>query len=238
MEPYYEHAGITLYHGDAREVLPNVGSVSSMITDPPYGIVNKFGSQTGSAKEGSRALEFDWDDPEITATVVEVLAMGLRRVDPKGSVFCFCGGDQFGLVMSTIRSHGFIAKPAVWLKQCPPPPCKGNWWPSGFEFAVYGYRSGAFFGDTDPKRCNVFHYDSYRHGNSGKVDHPTQKPLALMNRLVTSIVGPGGIVIDPFAGSGSTLVAAKNEGRKAIGVEINERYCEMIANRLSQAVLF
>lgn len=104
--------------------------------------------------------------------------------------------------------------------------------------AVYGYRQGAFFDDDDPKRCNVFHHDSYRFGQPGKVDHPTQKPLALLSRIVRSMVPVDGSVLDPFMGSGTTLRAAKDLGRRAIGIEIEERYCEIAANRLAQGVLF
>lgn len=227
--------GQTIFHGDCLEVLPQIGPFECVVTDPPYGIVNKFGVLEGN---GTRTLEFDWDDPEVTATVAQALSLALPRVRPKGSVFCFCGADQFGLLLSTIRSFGFVCKPATWLKQCPPPPGKGNWWPSGFELAIYGYRSSAWFGDEDPKRCNVFQYDSYRHGKPGKVAHPTQKPLDLMRRLVASLCPPiDGMLVDPFLGSGTTLVASKELGRRGIGIEREEKYCEIAANRLRQNVL-
>ena len=227
--------GVTLINADCRHAQASEWIVPDcMVTDPPYGIENRFGMNVG---RGTRRLEFDWDHPEITATVISALSLWLPRIRPKGSTFCFCGGDQFGVIMATIRAHGFVVKPAVWLKQCPPPPGKGNWWPSGFELAVYAYRSSAWFGDEDPKRCNVFTYDSYRHGQPGKVDHPTQKPLALMLRLVESLCPPTGKVLDLFVGSGSTLVAAKRLARRAVGFEVDEAYCEIAAKRLEQGVL-
>lgn len=232
IEPYYSQGGITLYHGDSREVVPSITGYDVVITDPPFGIVNQFGVAEG---KGKRVLQFDWDVDDTTKNVMAALESAVVNVD---ACFVFCGGDQYGELLNLVRSQKFTVKPAVWCKQCPPPAGKGNWWPSGFEFALYGYKSGAFFSDDDPKRCNVFWYDSYRHGKPGKLDHPTQKPLALMSRLVASLVPPGGTVLDCFAGSGTTLRAAKDLGLNAIGIELEEKYCEIIADRMRQEVLF
>lgn len=68
-------------------------------------------------------------------------------------------------------------------------------------------------------------------------EHPTQKPVGLMSLMIDYSVAPGGLVLDPFAGSGSTLMAAKLGGRRAIGIEMEERYCEVAARRLSQEVI-
>jgi site-specific DNA-methyltransferase (adenine-specific) len=235
VKPYYDHDGITIYHGDCRDVMRDQpGEYVSVITDPPFGIINQFGTAIGN---GTRRLQFDWDGPSTTMTVIEGVSLALMQTSPSGSVFCFCGGDQFGLLLEVVRRNGFTAKPACWVKECPPPAGLGNWWPSGFQMAVYGYRPGAWFGDDDPKRSNVFRADSYRHGQPGKLDHPTQTPLTLMSRFVSALVPPGGIALDPFMGSGTTLRAAKDLGRRAVGIEINERYCDIAATRLSQEVM-
>lgn len=235
MTPYYADEHVTIYCGDCRvwmvEHLIEVSGSIALITDPPYGIINQFGVMEGN---GKRTLQFGWDEPEITETVLAVVG-GLSVV--ADSAFVFCGADQFGKLIDSMRCE-MTVKPAVWCKECPPPPGKGNWWPSAFELAIYGYRSGAFFGDDDPKRCNVFWYDSYRYGQPGKLDHPTQKPLALVRRIVNALAPPEGIALDPFMGSGTTLRAAKDLGRKAIGIEISERYCEIAAERMRQKVLF
>jgi len=217
-------------------VLPQLPSVNALITDPPYGIVNDFGTQ--NRLDGTRRLTFAWDSPEVTEEVVlPALGIAMSKVANPGAVFVFCGGDQFGRILECARRCGFTSKPAAWVKKCPPPACPGNWWPSGFELAVYGYASGAYFADECPKRSNVFTADSYRHGQPGKVDHPTQKPLDLMRRLVGAVVPVDGLVLDCFFGSGTTGLAAKQLGRKCIGIEIEERYCEIAANRLRQEVL-
>ena len=82
----------------------------------------------------------------------------------------------------------------------------------------------------------MFVADSFRHGQPGKVDHPTQKPERIIRQLVTASTRPGDVVLDPFAGSGTTLVVAKATGRRAIGIEIEERYCEIAAKRMGQEV--
>ena len=84
---------------------------------------------------------------------------------------------------------------------------------------------------------NVIEADSYRHGQPGKVDHPTQKPLPTASIPIRYSTDPGDLVLDPFMGSGTTLRAAKDLGRRAIGIELSERYCEVAANRMAQEVL-
>ena len=104
---------------------------------------------------------------------------------------------------------------------------------------MYAYDSGAWFGDADPKRRNVWVGDALRAGNSERVGHPTQKPLGLMRHIVAGVVRPGGVVLDPFAGSGTTLLAAKQLGRGGIGIEQSAEYVEIARRRIaSDAPLF
>lgn len=233
MKPDYEREGIALYCGDCRDVLRSLEylEVDAIVTDPPYGIVNEFGSRKDS-NGGVRTMQFEWDDAGVTDVVVESLGLAWSQAHPKAGCFVFCGGDQFGRVLDSVRAGGFTAKPAAWVKSCPPPAGKGNWWPSGFEFAVYGYRRGAWFGDDDPKRSNVFVSDTYRYGQPGKVDHPTQKPLKLISRIVRAIVPPGGLCLDAFLGSGTTAVACARHGRRCIGVERERKYFDLAVQRV------
>lgn len=94
------------------------------------------------------------------------------------------------------------------------------------------YLIGGPFVKADPRSGTVLHYERI----VGKT-HPTPKPIDLMRRLVR-IIPPEAVIVDPFAGSGSTLVAAKLEGRRAIGFEIEERYCKVAAERLREGVLW
>ena len=238
MTPYYEHAGITIYHGDSLEVLPTVShpvEIMSLVTDPPYSLPDHFGVR--NSPKGTRVMKFDFDkNGKATPVVLEVLELAYPKVN---SFHLFCSDKQYGEISEIPRRLRFTVKPWVWVKKCHPPAAPGNWWPSGFELAMYGFKPGAWFGDENPSRSNVYVSDTYRHGirASEKVDHPTQKWLPMLLHIVGSITPPDGIVLDPFMGSGTTLRAAKNLGCKAIGIEIEERYCEIAAKRMEQEVL-
>lgn len=233
----------TLVHGDCREWLPSLAdaSIDAIVTDPPYGIVNQFGEAV-SDDGGIRRMNFEWDKPETTDEVIAALESAMPKCKRSAACFIFCGGDQFGRVLDVPRSSEFVVKPAAWVKTCPPPAGKGNWWPSAFEMAVYGYRQSPYFGDTDVKRSNVFVYDSYRFGQPGKVDHPTQKPLKLMIRIVEAIVPPEGTALDLFMGSGTTGVACARTGRAFFGCEREQKYfdiaCERIEAEYARTALF
>jgi len=145
-------------------------------------------------------LAFPWDNPEIHSTITTGLTYALDLVKSPGSIFIFSGADTFGLTLDVVRQHGFTAKPACWVKKYPPPAGKGNWWPSGFELAVYGYQPKAYFGDTNTKRSNVFVSDSMRYGQPGKNGHPTQKPLGLIQHLGNVFSSSERICVGPFHG--------------------------------------
>ena len=192
-------------------------------------MMNKWSPQDRRAIGGGiKTLSFEFDKRDSGLALDEVQ-----------SYHIFCSAEHFGALALVARERSFTPKPWAWVKKYHAPPMPGNWWPSSFELAIYGYQRGAWFGDMGGYRCNVYHSDTYRHGvrPSEKVDHPTQKWLPMMAHLVRSLVEPGKTLIDPFAGSGSTLVAAKHERRRAIGIEIEERYCEIAAKRLSQEVM-
>ena len=222
----------TLYHGDCRDVLPLLPECDSVITDPPYELRNKFGT---SDLYGTRRMEFHFDEAGITNDIV---IPALRLAFEKAKSFhAFCDPEQYAGIASAARLCGMTPKPFAKVKLCSPPPMPGNWWPSGFELAMYGYRPGAWFGDTSSKRVNVIVADSYRHGirASEKVDHPTQKWLPMMAKIVAALVPDGGMAIDPFMGSGTTGVACVNLGRKFTGIERERKYFDIACQRIEEA---
>lgn len=219
-----------LIQGDCLECLSFVGEYDTLLADPPYSILNKFPPQAMS--DGTRALAWSWDQECTPIYIAERIGAALDQAKKRASFCVWCGTDQVGDLLPVFRSRKFMPKPAAWIKKYPPPAIKGTWWPSGFELAFYGYRNSPFFGDDDTKRSNTWIHDSYRHGQPGKVDHPTQKPLDLMLHLVRSLVPPDGTALDCFMGSASTGVACVREGRKFIGIEKDEKFFDLCCRRI------
>jgi len=193
VRPYYEHAGITIYHGDSREVLSVVGPIDLVFTDPPYP------NAAGHFLDGLAAAEYVLQ----TYTARRWLVFWHQLTRPPVS-------------LPLVAHH-------IWHRTNTNRP--DNYEPI-YEFA------------DEPERPSVvFPFAVVHPGLTGCTEatgHPTQKPVRLIQRLLS--MRPGNAVVDPFAGSGTTLVAAKALGRRAIGIEIEERYCEIAARRLSQEV--
>ncbi len=222
----------TLYQADCLEVLPTLEKVDCVITDPPYEIQQKAGTST---MYGTRVMEFAFDTPGVTDGVV-IPAMK-QAFALSQSFHVFCDPEQFKGIADAAREFGMTPKPWAKQKLCAPPPMPGNWWPSGFELACFGYKPGAYFGDDSGTRKNIMVFDAYRHGirASEKVAHPTQKWLPMIAYLVKTLVPPGGACLDPFMGSGTTGVAAIQLGRKFIGIERDAVFFAMARERIEQA---
>jgi site-specific DNA-methyltransferase (adenine-specific) len=195
MTPYYDEDGITIYHGDCREVLPSLTACDVVVTDPPYGI------QACGGKWGKKA-ELSWDAKPFD---------GIDLILQAASKHVIWGGNYYSLP----PSRGWL----VWFKRDSVPSA------ASVELAWTSYDMNARLIDHTIAATNA-----------ERVGHPTQKPEAVM-RWTLSTIGASGVILDPFTGSGTTLAAAKRMGLKAIGIEIEERYCEIAAKRLSQRVL-
>jgi site-specific DNA-methyltransferase (adenine-specific) len=203
VRPYYEHAGITIYHGDCRDFFAdNDARFDVVLTDPPYGIARvwKGGFKNGWQKCSTQSEERnEWDKEappvELWPTILKVATQVI-----------VWGGNYFPLP----PSRGWL----VWVKP------ERNFSLSEAELAWTSI-------DTV-----IRVYEAVRHIENR--EHPTEKPVDLMRWCLNKT--PGETVVDPFMGSGTTLRAAKDLGRRAIGIEIEEKYCEIAAKRLSQEV--
>ncbi len=236
MKPYYEQDGITIYQGRCQDVLPTLraGSVDLVLTDPPYGI----GGGAAFVRRGGIAIERN-DEAGWNAAVPwnEWLPAAFSALVPDGYIATF--HDLAGIrgTLDALTAAGFEPWRRYFLVKSAPPPTPRATFASGVEECVIARRRGPnrrwYGGGATPNRWigltpNRLNAD---HG------HPAEKPVAPMRSLIGALCPTGGLVLDPFAGSGTTLRAAKDLGMRAIGIEIEERYTEIAAKRLQQAVL-
>lgn len=233
-----EHIGQhTLYLGDCRDILPTLGKVDAVVTDPPYSVSldGSSASFTRLGNKGTRSLSFfagDTDWPAMTALVVDAItaAVSTRPL----SIYCWCGHRQFGPITDALEAEGYSTRFLVWRKKCPAPAPPRSGWQSGAELCLYGYLPGRHF--ADGMFNNVLDSDSFRFGQPGKVDHPTQKPMATIAPLLEVSTLRGQTILDPFMGSGTTGVACQKLGRSFIGIEIEPKYFDIACRRLEQAM--
>lgn len=207
--PYYSHAGITIYHGDCRELLPLV-TYAAIVADPPYGIGYVHGAEKIPNASVLNEMPIVGDDKPFDPAFL------LQRDVPT----ILWGGNHYAPRLPA--SGGWL----VWDKRCN---------------TVVNDQSDAEVAWTNTiKTIRIYYHvwDGFRRQTEKNVPrvHPMQKPVVLMKWCI-GFIPVRGTILDPFMGSGSTLVAAKDLGRSAIGIEIEEKYCEIAAKRLSQEVL-
>ena len=222
MKPYFQDESVTIYHGDCRDVLPTLGKVDLVLTDPPYGIgdsanqsTDSRGDRTGNRAGGANTwhLPSEWD-AELTlpdfgdGQLIAWFGHWRKRTDVEA---------KYGRARCEI----------IWAKDTHVgPPCPA---------AMRDERMWVFGPSFIPRRFETTVWDvpiiptwSHRH-------HKNEKPVGLLKRALLWL--PGETILDPFMGSGTTLRAAKDLNRKAIGIEIEERYCEIAAKRMSQLAM-
>ncbi len=223
----------TLYLGDCREILPGIGAVDAVVTDPPYAI-SKPGKQNVGPR-GTRRLDFFAGDSDWAGMNALVADAWSKALDLRPLVaMAWCSHRQIGFLNEAMEARGYSTKMMFWRKECPPPAAPGAGFVSAMETCVYGYRPGRPWlgGQYD---ANVFDVDSYRFGQPGKVDHPTQKPEQLIIWQIERLTVPGGLALDCFMGSGTTGVACARLGRRFVGIEIEERYFDIACRRIEAA---
>lgn len=210
-QPYYQDEWVTLYHGDCLEQTAWLDA-DVLVTDPPYGQKYKSGMDRGSRT--------NWHD-EIA---------GDDSTESRDAMLELWSNEKAALVFGTWK----MPKPAqtrqtvIWDKT-----------PCGFMGDLqipFGTAHEEIYclgkiGWTGKRQASIINAQMLMSGDRDRPDHPTPKPVGLMEELIRKTLG---VIADPFSGSGATLLAARNLGRKTIGIELEERYCELIAKRLSQ----
>lgn len=227
MKPYFADDTVTLYHGNCLEILPALEgqSVDLLLTDPPYGI----GYVSGRSSHGRIAGD------DGTLDVVDALKQALRCLRINHHFYVFGPADMASLTNGATADlvwdegkHGAGNLDVPW---------GASWEPITFGiWSPYASHKGTGRHLARRRRGTVLRHQTPNNG-LGALDHPTRKPVALLRELIEASSLIGEIVLDPFAGSGATLEAARLEGRRAVGIEIEERYCDAMALKFSQGML-
>ena len=222
MKPYYDHGGITIYHGDSLDVLATVRDVDAVVTDPPFKLSQEYSASTDA--DNLLAVASVWPMASLLLCAARPGAVAAvvydNRILPLGIDAFRRSGWKYLRMLTLYRRWGAACQVGGWMSTSDPVPVFVK---PGAKPTFHGSCAHDVYVKSGPE--------------SEDAGHPAQKPLAFMRQLVQRLAPVGGLVIDPYMGSGTTLVAALAEGRRCIGIEQQERYCEIAAKRLQQEVL-
>lgn len=252
MTPYYQDDACTIYHGEALSVLESLDTclVDAVVADPPYSSGGAFRSDrnaTTGTKYAGMSLkrtdtpagrvvplpEFSGDNRDQRSYLAWCslwLHQAMRVTKPGGLCFMFTDWRQLPTATDALQCGGWVWRGLVtWHKKNYGRPMQGRF-TNDSEFIVWG-SSGPL-----PVHAIVYPSSVFAVAPPYDREHLTQKPTEIINHALT-ITAEDSLILDPFMGVGSTLVAAKYGNRRAIGIEIDEAYCEIAAKRLAQGVL-
>ena len=222
-EPYYDHGGITIYHGDCREILPELPKVDLVLTDPPYGVSGVQNTRTAK-RRGGRKNDYTMfqDSAEYVVEIAVPVIAGFVR---SGVRVIVTPGNRCLTLYPPPDSFGAFFQPASVGLQA--------WGRADAQPILYYGKSPHGGIGLPSQKCS---WQLTESAGKAALGHPCPKPLGAWKGLVASGSVDGDTILDPFMGSGTTLRAAKDLGRRAIGIEIEEKYCEIAAKRLQQEV--
>lgn len=243
MRPYFSNDYVTIYNADCRDVMDEGGidGVDLVVTDPPYasGARRDADRQVrGGMLDGLKTLEEnpDWFSHDAMTTwgfgwFVRSVYSAMRPRLPEGAhLYTFTDWRMMPTVYGLLEACGYrVNHGLVWDKDTLG---MGTYWRNAHECIVFASH-GQPAGMLNRSMGSVL---TCRGVPPAQRLHPTEKPAPLLRRIIAAV--PGRLVFDPFCGSGSTLRAAADEGRRAIGCELEERHCETAARRFDQAVMF
>lgn len=223
MTPYYQDSAITIYHGDCREILPIIRNGCVSISDPPYNVGYEYEGRSDNLPRSEYLLL-------------------LRESLSAPSVIIHYPEDMFAIATAIGEPNECAAwtynahTPRKWRMVA--------WFGVSPDFSLVkqpfkNIRDRRIIAKLDrgDEGCSLYdwwHEEQVKNVSAEKTEHPCQIPLSIMQKILGITTGD---IIDPFMGSGTTLRAAKDMGRKAIGIDIEERYCEIAAKRMAQEVL-
>ena len=219
MKPYYgPHSGITIYHADCRDVLPEL-MADVVVTDPPYGLGALTGTEAKRRAKNVYAGAFHDTEEYVSTVVIPALVVALEQCGGRGAL---TPGVRCIALYPRARDLGGFYQPAT--------VGMGPWGFASFHPVLF-YGKDPYAGVH--VTCTMVPLTEGPSDNG----HPCAKPISACRWMIAKASKPGETILDPFAGVGSFMVAAKHMYRGAIGIEIEERYCEIAAKRLAQEAL-
>lgn len=226
VKAYYEDASVTLYHGDALGILPQVvqrESVHLAVVDPPFSMpAQQYAGRTVTTRR-------KWSDTSVLSAwwglVMDAVAPLVR---PDGHLLVFCDDAAYAVFYPAIYARWPNLSCLTWDKTVSG---MGTAWRSSSELIIAARGNNAHW-SGGAKGSVLRHKPVHR---SRRV-HQVDKPESLLRELIADTTPAGGLVLDPFAGGGSTLTASRHLGRRAIGVELDIDDCAVIASRLGDAL--
>jgi hypothetical protein len=248
MTPYYQDAQVTLYHGDCRDVLPTLEPVDHAIFDPPYSeyvhAKSRRGGSDAPPNDGSgrpvkssfsRVKEFGFEALESVVRLEVALEIA-RLVRRWVLVFSDVESSHLWRQDLSVAAGLDYCRTGAWVKIGATPQFTGDRPAAGFEAITICHPKGRKRWHGGGQHAVWQHAIVLNRSHQDPRLHTTQKPEPLMVQLVSLFTDPGETILDAFAGSGTTLAAAKRKGRRAIGIEAKEEYCAVICRRLSEIV--
>lgn len=219
MKPYYQDKWVTIYNADYREILLQLNiKVDLVLIDPPYIVGAK-----GCGLAGDREYLHTITDKQLDLGFDNLM---LKQFD---NWFCFCGKQQLLQIMDIAKDSNWMI--ITWCKTNPTPLTNNNYLPDT-EYIIHKFSKGRLFGEYNHK--SRFYISTNAQND---FSHPTVKPVGLVQKLITLGSQENEMILDTFLGSGTTCYCAKKLNRYSIGIEIDERYCEIAARRCSQEIM-
>lgn len=216
-----------LYRGDCKDIIPLLDKVDALLLDPPYILSD---SSPGKYHYGMSLGKFESKEyTDIVNGFDMDIFTALERICDPFNMFCFCSNKQISKLMGLNEQKERITTLLVWHKLNAAPFANGVW-RGDIEYIVHARDKGAtFIGNAEEKK-KVSEFPIVQ-----DKDHPTVKPLGLIKKFVKICTTEGQNVLDPYVGSGTTLVACAQMNRKAIGIEINQKYFDEACRRVENA---
>jgi adenine-specific DNA-methyltransferase len=226
-----------IIHGDSRDYIPRIQTpINCVLTDPPYGMAFESNrAVTPEGKKFTKPIAGDLSLPEALDLFASVMESIIPKLAEQAEIYVFTAWHVLDYWMPAVKALSdeiILKQMLIWDKGYPGQGDLSANWGCGHEVILYLKKGRR---PIPRRRVGIIHVDKIP---AGQNIHPTEKPVKLLRELIEMSTDPGDLIVDPFSGSGSTSVAAKETGRNSLAFEIDEQYIEPSRKRLLSGSLF